>query len=33
MKYKIEFNINANHPNTIKLIEELNKIILEIEQL
>lgn len=33
MKYKIEFNINQNHPDTIKLIEELNKIIWEIEQL
>ncbi len=33
MKYKIEFNINPKHEKTIKLIEELNKIIEEIEQL
>ncbi len=29
MQYKIKFNINPNQPKTIKLIEELNKIIKE----
>jgi len=33
MKYKIEFEINPNHPETIKLIEELNEIIRKIEVL
>lgn len=33
MKYTIEFNVNANHPKTIELIEKLNEIVEEIELL
>lgn len=33
MKYKIEFTINAMHPKTKELLEELNKIIHKLEQL
>ena len=33
MKYTIEFDVNSNHPKTAELIEQLNKIINEIEQL
>ncbi len=33
MKYVIEFEINPDHPETIKLIEKLNNIINEIEDL
>ena len=33
MKYKIEFEINPMESETIKLLDELNKIIHKLEQL